>query len=652
MAIPDGGLITETNRQYYAGAQQFLVANTAADQTFTSTFNVDLTFGSSDSANNSYLLNNFKLFFSADALTWTEFSTSFPALTAVVENATGAPSTTVDLTTFNNSIQVGDLVSGTGVTTGTKVATLSASTVVSGTIEVPVISVAVNLPTQTGIVFNYTTFNAAITVNNFILKGGNIPVFTNDSTVRWLVGANVVNGALGTLTRSGTGNTPTQPGIEFSAGQALIANPVPTATQSITLTLNANILAGMGVSGSITNAFGTGIITLASGITVRSNTTVAGKSVLVLETGAGAPGTGTIYTWASSPWNGDTLSFSSQELTLDRNATVVNGTTLSFSNPNPFTMVNNVVTVNTVLSASSYVKIQMNEDAMEENNGAYSYTRLTDVIDNFLVAYVGAGKLIPSVKRSDVIFHARRGLQEFSYDTLKSVRSQELSVNNALSVIIPQDYVNYVRLSWTDGLGVQHTIYPANTLSTNPYENPAQDDLGIPTQDSQDSNITTESLTEQRFDALNPRNISGAVYGEFSDAANINNADWFSPALGQRYGMTPETSQQNGWFLINDREGKFQFTSNLSGRLIVLEYISDGNAYDLDSRIPKLAEDALYAHITHAILSASSGIQEYIVRRFKQERSAKLRNAKIRLSNIKLDEIVQVMRGKSKWIKY
>ena len=48
----------------------------------------------------------------------------------------------------------------------------------------------------------------------------------------------------------------------------------------------------------------------------------------------------------------------------------------------------------------------------------------------------------------------------------------------------------------------------------------------------------------------------------------------------------------------------------------------------------------------------SSGIQEYIVRRFKQEKSAKLRNAKIRLSNLKLDQIVQVMRGKSKWIKH
>ena len=50
----------------------------------------------------------------------------------------------------------------------------------------------------------------------------------------------------------------------------------------------------MGVSGSTTNAFGTGTTTLTSGITVRSNTNTGGKSVLVLETGAGAPGTGTL----------------------------------------------------------------------------------------------------------------------------------------------------------------------------------------------------------------------------------------------------------------------------------------------------------------------------------------------------------------------
>jgi hypothetical protein len=94
------------------------------------------------------------------------------------------------------------------------------------------------------------------------------------------------------------------------------------------------------------------------------------------------------------------------------------------------------------------------------------------------------------------------------------------------------------------------------------------------------------------------------------------------------------------------------FSSNLVDKLIVLEYISDGLAYDGDSKVPKLAEDALYASIMYNIISTRANQPEYIVQRFKKDRSAKLRNAKIRLSNIKLDEIVQVMRGKSKWIKH
>jgi hypothetical protein len=94
------------------------------------------------------------------------------------------------------------------------------------------------------------------------------------------------------------------------------------------------------------------------------------------------------------------------------------------------------------------------------------------------------------------------------------------------------------------------------------------------------------------------------------------------------------------------------FSSNLANKLIVLEYISDGLAYDADTKVPKLAEDALYAYILHSIISTRAGQQEYLVQRLKKDKSAKLRNAKIRLSNIKLDEIVQVMRGKSKWIKH
>jgi len=310
----------------------------------------------------------------------------------------------------------------------------------------------------------------------------------------------------------------------------------------------------------------------------------------------------------------------------------------------------NIITIIGSLALNTYVKIELNEDAKENNFGGYEYTRLNDVIDNFLIAYVGAGKLIPSVKRTDVIFHARRGLQEFSYDTLKSIKSSELTVPSTLSLTIPQDYVNYVKLSWVDELGVLHPIYPTNNLNQSPYYTFSQDNTGNPIQDSNDANTEVTSQINPTWNKTNPRYISGGFNNDLNNA-NVLDRNYTDGALGQRYGLEPQTSQKNGWFKIDERKGTFSFTSNLANKLILLQYISDGNAYDLDARIPKLAEEALYAHIIHSILSVSSGVQEYVVRRFKQERSAKLRNAKIRLSNLKLDQIIQVMRGKSKWIK-
>jgi len=94
------------------------------------------------------------------------------------------------------------------------------------------------------------------------------------------------------------------------------------------------------------------------------------------------------------------------------------------------------------------------------------------------------------------------------------------------------------------------------------------------------------------------------------------------------------------------------FSANLVDKIIVFEYISDGLSTNLKTRVPKLAEEAMYAYIIHAVIATRINQPEYLVQRLKREASVKLRNAKIRLSNIKLNEIVQVMRGKSKWIKH
>ena len=93
------------------------------------------------------------------------------------------------------------------------------------------------------------------------------------------------------------------------------------------------------------------------------------------------------------------------------------------------------------------------------------------------------------------------------------------------------------------------------------------------------------------------------------------------------------------------------FSSDLKDKIIILEYISDGLSYDGDMTVPKLAEEAVYAYIIHAVLASRINQPEYIIQRLKKEKVAKLRNAKIRLSNIKSNEFVQIMRGKSKWLK-
>tara|TARA_R100001460_G_scaffold104254_1_gene149900 strand:+ start:175 stop:1053 length:879 start_codon:yes stop_codon:yes gene_type:complete len=287
---------------------------------------------------------------------------------------------------------------------------------------------------------------------------------------------------------------------------------------------------------------------------------------------------------------------------------------------------------------------QTNAEYYTGNNyGSYIYISLDDIINNFMVAYIGAGKLIPSAKRTDVMFHAKRGLQEFSYDTLKVIKSQELTIPPSLSIIIPQDYVNYVKLSWIDSAGAKHIIYPTRVTS-NPNELPMQDGSGTPTQDQTGANLLSEqSLTEERW---KNRSLTTDLQ---PDDYRIPKRDFL---LGQRYGLQPEEAQVNGMFTINERTGTFSFSSDLAGKLIILEYISDNLAYDADMKVPKMAEQAMYMHIAYSILSGRSGIPEYIINRFKKDRSSALRNAKIRLSNIKIEEIAQVLRNKSKWIKH
>ncbi len=288
---------------------------------------------------------------------------------------------------------------------------------------------------------------------------------------------------------------------------------------------------------------------------------------------------------------------------------------------------------------------------IDRSLGDYRHVKLEDIVNNFVYGYTGEGKVINKVKRSEVIFHAKRGIQEFAYDISKVEKIQELEVPPSLTLPMPQDYVKYTMLSWVDSSGLEHPIFPTKDLTSRPSQSVAQDDNGDYLFNS-DGSVTeiSPSITQDRF----------ANFDLYTFSDNLNNDDYWLYThyvsnrvfnRGSRYGLDPSRANSNGLFVIDEINGQIGFSSDLAGRIVLLKYVSDGLGTDAEMKVSKLAEEALYKYIYHAIISTKLGIPEYQIARAKKERRAAMRNAKIRLYNLSPNEMINTFRGKSKIIK-
>jgi len=272
--------------------------------------------------------------------------------------------------------------------------------------------------------------------------------------------------------------------------------------------------------------------------------------------------------------------------------------------------------------------------------GNYQFTSLVNIIDAFMFSYVGSEKFIDKVNRTEVGFHAQRALQELSFDTLKCVKAQEIEVPPSLQMILPKDYVNYVKISRVDSSGIERVLYPElKTYNPTALQQDADGDYSFTGDD-----IDTEAST--MFNNYSATTI-------VSDNNQIDyDTDLYDLFLGQRYGLDPGRIQANGNFYIDELNGKINFSSNLAGNVIMLKYVSDGLGTEAEMRVHKFAEEAMYKSIFYAVISNKINVPEYVVLRAKKEKRAAIRNAKLRLSNVKLEEISQILRGKSKHIKH
>ena len=436
----------------------------------------------------------------------------------------------------------------------------------------------------------------------------------------------------------------------------------------------------------------------------------------------------------------------------------------------------------------AYINDTQQQYLADNDFGNYQFVSLKDIINQFMLIYVGEDKIIQKAKRLDVAFHAQRALAELSFDTFKSHKSQEIEVPATLQMILPQDYVNYTKISSVDDAGIQHRLYPVKD-TLNPMLNPLQDSdgnfkleaegtiasgsdsitltnrtenvlvgmavtgLDIPDDTTVESvshatssttititnNATADATVILQFantngSLLTPENATHVVgdldwtsgsntitansvfdissleigmlvyhedfpvgtkianittttilldqdatddmaanegqvvfvdpdkdtntWSNYKSATPSENTihddyedDIYWPNEGGRYGLEPSYAHVNGSFYIDLNNGKIHFSSNISGKTVVLEYISDGLGTEDEMKVHKFAEEAMYRSILHAVASGRIQTQQ-LVPRLKKEKFAAVRQAKLRLSNIKLEELTQILRGKSKSIKH
>ena len=286
------------------------------------------------------------------------------------------------------------------------------------------------------------------------------------------------------------------------------------------------------------------------------------------------------------------------------------------------------------------------------NYGSGQYVTLQDVVNNFMLMYVGYDKLIDNADRYNVLFHAKRAVQELNYDAFKQAKVLETLVNDDLKIILPQHFVDYIRISFEE----EGVLFK---LSENPSVNWAKrydqdENANFAYLFDVDGNLIEE---ESELDRIRKSGeykeylYPGLWYGRYG--WYYDGAWYFGNTFGGFYGADASKLNGNPTFVVNKAEGVINFSSGLAGKKIVIEYITDGLESEDPSQIVihKFAEEFVYSYIKWCMLNNRVGIQEYVVRRSMKEKVSNLRNAKIRLSNINPRRLLMALRGRDNWIK-
>lgn len=285
------------------------------------------------------------------------------------------------------------------------------------------------------------------------------------------------------------------------------------------------------------------------------------------------------------------------------------------------------------------------------NWGSYQNTSLVDLVNNFMLNHVGPDELITKVARDKVIFHIKSCIQELNYDALRVPKILELNITGTNQMIFPPDFVGFLRISY-ESQGILYVM--AERRDTNFSNSYLQDNNGGIVFDVNGNVIEVQSqLDVSRLNGDTRKLYVGD--GDFNDQYGwyLDGNWYFGRAFGGHYSLDPELANSNPTFSIDYANGVINFDSGMSGKNVVLEYVSDGlfNGDDSKIHIHKFAERAIYDYTLCRLLKSRRGIPDYEKRRYERASKAQMDNAKIRMSGNTPERLLMVLRKQGEWIK-
>ena len=190
--------------------------------------------------------------------------------------------------------------------------------------------------------------------------------------------------------------------------------------------------------------------------------------------------------------------------------------------------------------------------------GKYKNMTLEKIVTNYL-AFRSSDDINKTASRHKILYHARRGLRELYYDVLREIKAIEIELPPNLTITMPPDYVNYVRLSWVDEEGQLHPMAVNERMSmAHVYLQDNEYELLF---DETGCVLEANEVADASIDPVESDNLYNQYhfcYNGFQPNRNLSNV------------------YPNGTYNIDNQRGIISFSSDVFGKKVVLEYISDG----------------------------------------------------------------------------